>query len=173
MIELLRTRRTIRKYGKKKIDGNSVEIIKEAILRSPCARGNNTWTFVFVDSPDLLMKLSMSKEQGSDFIKDAALTIVVCADEKENDMWIENCCIAAITAQLTAHSLGLGSCWSQIRNRPQTETKPAEVYIQELLGIPKNLKVECMISIGYPDESKNPHSKGELEYSRIKYNSFK
>src|SRR5512135_530815 len=115
MIEILRFRRSIRKYIKKAIDGESLEIIKEALLRCPSSRGTNPWTFIFVDEADLLARLSKAKEHGSAFLKNAALAIVVCGDETRSDVWVEDCSIAAIVAQLTAHSLGLGSCWVQIR----------------------------------------------------------
>jgi nitroreductase len=63
---------------------------------------------------------------------------------------VEDCSIAAIVAHLTAHSLGLGSCWIQIRNRAHSIEKTAEKHVQELLGIPSDLRVESIISIGFP-----------------------
>jgi nitroreductase len=173
MIDLLRTRRSIRKYEKKKIDDKSIEILKEAVLRSPCARGISTWTFVFVENQDLISRLSVSRDQGSGFLKDSALAVVICGDESANDMWTENCCIAATILQLTAHSLGLGTCWCQIRNRQHTKEKTSESYLQDLLNIPVNLRVECVIGIGHAAESKEPRPKENLEYGRIKYNSYK
>ncbi len=172
MIDILRVRRSIRQYENKKIDDKTVELLKEAILRSPSGMGLNPWTFIFVDNPDLLKKLSMVKKQGSAFLKKAALGIVVCGDEKVSDIWPENCSIASIIVQLTAQSLGLGSCWIQIRNRPHSNEKSAEAYIQELLGIPENIKVECIVSIGYPAENKKSVPKNDLDYSKIKYNTF-
>ena len=54
MIDIFRTRRSIRKYEKKAIDRQSLEILKEAVLRAPSSRGINPWTFIFVDDPDVL-----------------------------------------------------------------------------------------------------------------------
>ena len=108
MIEILRSRRSIRKYEKRPIDERSLEILKEALLRCPSSRGINPWTFIFVDEVDLLAELSQAKEHGSGFLKNAALAIVVCGDESESDVWVEDCSIAAIVAHLTAHSLGSG-----------------------------------------------------------------
>ena len=126
MIEILRSRRSIRKYEKRPIDERSLETLKEALLRCPSSRGINPWTFIFVDEVDLLAGLSKAKEHGSGFLKNAALAIVVCGDESESDVWVEDCSIAAIVAHLTAHSLGLGSCWIQIRNRAHSTEKTAE-----------------------------------------------
>jgi hypothetical protein len=73
--------------------------------------------------------------------------IVVCADSNESDVWIEDCSIAAIIIQLTALSLGLGSCWAQIRNRQHDYEKTAEAYVKELLCLPEQMQVECILGI--------------------------
>ena len=137
MIETLRTRRSIRKYAKKPVDEGLVALLKEALLRCPSSRGINPWTFVFVDEAGVIDKLSRSKEHGSEFLKGAPLAIVVCGDETKSDVWVEDCSIASIVAHLTAHSLGLGSCWIQIRNRDHSAARTAEDYVQELLGAPE------------------------------------
>jgi nitroreductase len=172
MIDILRTRRSIRIYEKKAIDKNSLEILKEALLLCPSSRGINPWTFVFVDDAELLKQLAKAKEHGSSFLKDAALGIVVCGDETKSDVWVEDCSIASIVVQLTAHSLGIGSCWIQIRKRPHSQDTTAEEYIQKLLNIPKHFKVESIISIGYPAETKKPISQERLENNKIHYNQY-
>jgi nitroreductase len=172
MIDILRERRSIRKYEKRAIHKESLEILKEALLRCPTSRGINPWMFVFVDDPGLLELLAKAKEHGSSFLKDAALGIVVCGDETKSDVWVEDCSIASIVVQLTTQSLGLGSCWIQIRNRPHSQDRTAEKYIQETLGIPQHMKVESIISIGYPAESKKPIPLEKLEFEKIRYNKY-
>jgi nitroreductase len=172
MIDILRSRRSIRKYEKKAIGKQSLEIMKEALLRCPSSRGINPWTFIFVNEPDVLKQLAQVKEHGSNFLKDAALGIVICGDEMKSDTWVEDCSIASIVVQLVAQSLGLGSCWIHIRNRIHSKEKTAEEYVQGLLGIPKNLKVESIVSIGYPGETKRPIPIGQLDYGMIKYNRY-
>jgi len=41
-----------------------------------------------------------------------------------------------------------------------------------LLNIPSRLKVESMIAIGYPAESKSPHPKDELQYEKVHLNQY-
>ncbi len=173
MIEILRTRRSIRKYEKKAIDKEILEILKESLLRSPSSRGINPWTFIFVDDRELLHRLSRSKEHGSAFLKDAALGIVVCGDETKTDVWVEDCSIASIIAQLVAHSLGLGTCWIQIRNRFYSNELTSEKYIQETLNIPEYLRVECVISVGHPGETKKSISFENLEFGKIMNNGYR
>jgi nitroreductase len=172
MIELLRTRRSIRKYAQKPVDGKTMYVLIEALLRSPTSRNNKSWEFIVADDRELLSKLSKAREQGSRHLRDAPLGIVVCADSTKSDVWVEDCSIAAILVQMTAHALGLGSCWIQIRNRNHTETMSAEHYIQNLLGLPQHIKVECMVSIGYPNEIKNPIAESELDHNKVKHNHY-
>ena len=169
MIELLRKRRSIRKYKTNPIGQRSLDILIEALLRSPSSRNNKPWQFLVVDDRDLLGKLSKAKESGSDFLKDAPLGVVVCADSTKSDVWVEDCAIAAVLLQATAESLGLGSCWIQIRKRAHNSRTSAEEYIRELLDLPEEIKVASIISIGHPNESKSTIPASELDYHKIKY----
>ena len=168
MIELLRKRRSIRKFTSEIIAPETIQTIIEAALRAPSSRGINPWEFILVEDPRILLKLSKSKLHGAEFLKNAPLGIVVCADSTKSDVWIEDCSIAAIIIQLTALSLGLGSCWAQIRNRQHDNEKSAESYVQELLGLPEQLKVLSILGIGHPDEKKAPVPADKLQYEKIK-----
>lgn len=172
MIDLLRKRRSIRVYEDRKIESEKIEILKEALVRSPSSRSINPWEFIFVDEKELLQILSQAKEHGSEFLEDAALGIVVCGDEKRSDVWIEDCSIASILVQMVAQSIGLGSCWVQIRNRLHNKDTTSEEYVQKLLGIPKNMKVESIISLGYPAEKKIGVPKEKLPFKKIRMNGY-
>jgi nitroreductase len=172
VIDLLRTRRSIRKYERRPVDGQSISILQESLLRSPSSRGISPWTFIFVDDPDLIAGLARSKDAGSSFLAGAPLAVVVCGDETKSDVWVEDCSIVAVVAHLTAHSLGLGSCWIQIRNRFHSKEKTAEQHIQELLGIPSHVRVEAMVSIGYPAENPPPVPVERLPQGRIMTNGY-
>jgi hypothetical protein len=81
---------------------------------------------------------------------------VICGEETESDVWIEDCSIASIIPQLIGQTLGLGYCWIQIRRRLSGTGKSSEEYAKEVLSLPKSLRVESIIAFGYPDEVKNP-----------------
>ena len=172
MIELLRLRRSVRKFKKTTIEREKIELLIEALLRSPTSRNRKSWEFILVSDTNLLEKLSKSKQQGSDFLANALLGIVICGDEEKTDVWIEDCSIASIIVQLTAQSLGLGSCWIQIRNRKHNNFKSSEKYIQELLNISQNFRVESIIAIGYPAEQKSGIPASDLDRLKIHENFF-
>ena len=167
MLEILRKRRSIRRYKDRKIEGGKIELLKEAALRAPSSRGINPWRFVFVTDKATLQKLSKAKESGSGFLKGASLGVVICAVEGESDVWVEDCSIAAIILQLAGQSLDLGSCWIQIRKRMHSDSISSEDYIKQVLGLPENFLVESMIAFGYPDEEKEPIPREQLEYEKI------
>ena len=163
MIDLLRERRSIRKYEARDIEREKIDILKEALLRSPSSMNSKPWEFIFVDDKKLLAKLSQAKEHGAGFLKDASLGIAVCGDETVSDVWQEDCSIAAVIVQLAAQSIGLGSCWVQIRNRKHVQGMTSEEYVRGLLDLSENLRVECIISLGYPAEKKAGITNEQLE----------
>ncbi len=171
-LSLAQKRRSIRRYLKKPIESENIQRLIEAALRAPSSRGFNPWEFVVVTDRDLLEKLSKSKPHGASFLKDAALGIVVCADPEKCDVWIEDASIASIYIHLAAESMGLGSCWIQIRKRMHDRETSAEQYIRKLLNIPENFKIESMIAVGYPAEKKSGHPKEDLLYGKVHYNAF-
>ncbi len=167
MIEILRKRRSVRKFENRAVEPEKVELLKEAVLRSPSSRSFDPWEFVFVSDQSLLKKLSKSKPHGAEFLKGAALGIVVCAAETKSDVWVEDCAIASILAQLTAQSLGLGSCWIQIRKRSFEEETSSEAYIRGVLGMPDTLRVLSIIAVGYPAEQPEPIPRKQLKDGKI------
>ena len=171
-LELVQNRRSIRKYLDKPIPSQKVDSIVEALLRAPTSRGRNSWEFVVVNDPGLLENLSRSKPHGASFLKKAALGIVVCGNPQISDVWIEDASIASIFIHLAAAALDLGSCWIQIRERNHNDSQTAEAYIANVLNLPPHIKVDSIIAIGYPDESKSAHPGETLPYEKVSLNQY-
>jgi nitroreductase len=171
-LSLIQKRRSIRKYLEKHVETEKIDQLVEAALRSPSSRGFNPWEFIVVTDKSLLEKLSKAKPHGASFLKNAPLGIVVCADPEKCDVWVEDASIASIFIHLAAASLGLGSCWIQIRKRMYDQTITSHDYIRDILNIPKKLNVESIVAVGYPAEKKSPHRKDELEYQKVHYDVY-
>ena len=171
-LDLIRERRSIRRFLDRPVEAEKTDLLIAAALRSPSSRGFNPWEFVVVTRRALLERLSQAKAHGSSFLRNAPLGIVVCADPEKCDVWVEDASIASIFIHLAAQALGLGSCWIQIRERMHDETKSAEAYVAEVLNIPERLKVESMVAVGYPDEKKQPHGKEELQYDKVHVDQY-
>lgn len=168
MLDLLYKRRSIRKYKNIKVEEEKIEKLMEAALLSPSGRNKKPWNFIFVENKDYIEKLVASKETGAHFVKDAALVLVVLGDSELSDTWVEDTSIAITFIQLQAESLGLGSCWVQIRDRKTKDGISSEEFIKSLLKVETTNRVEALISIGYPDETKASYKKEDLDFSKIK-----
>lgn len=171
-LDLIKTRRSIRKFKSTPVEDEKIDLIIETALRSPSSRGFNPWRFVVVKNHHLIQKLSKAKPHGSAFLKNAPLAIVVCADPSVSDVWVEDTSIASILIHLAAHDLGLGSCWIQIRKREHTKNLTSDAFVKEVLEIPDNIVIESILAIGYPDEIKSPHSKDSLQSQKVYFDSW-
>ena len=149
-----------------------MDAILEAALRSPTGRGARPWAFVVVTDKALMQKLAVAKPMGGVFLKDAPAAVVVCGDPSASGLWIEDCSIAAVTMQYAAHDLGLGSRWAQMNGNNFDDKTTSTQYIAKLLGLPENLKVECIIALGYPGEQMVPYKKADLRYDKVSYNHY-
>jgi len=168
-LELLRKRRSIRQFTDQPVEKEKVDLLVEAALRSPSSRSLNPWQFVVVRDAGVIKDLARAKEHGSSFMEKAPLAIVVCADPKACDVWIEDCSIAALILHLAAADLGLGSCWIQIRKRVHDDRVSAEDYVKKLLRLPEDLVIEAIIAIGYAKEEKAGHPLSSLPYAQVRY----
>ena len=171
--DLIKSRRSIRKYTEQKIPSEIVKKITSAALMSPASKRRNPWEFIVVQDEEMLRQLSESREHGSQMLACAPLAIVVTADTTKSDIWIEDASIAAIIIQLQAEDLGLGSCWVQIYNREKEKNLSSEIYIKKLLNIPEQFSVLCIVSIGYKNEDRQPHDLEKLAYNKVHQEMFK
>src|SRR3972149_12298508 len=94
------------------------------------------------------------------FVEEAPAVIVVCADEKRASMGygirgrtlfcIQDTAAATQNILLTAHSLGLGSCWIGAFNEDEAK---------EALNAPEGIRPLAIIPVGYPKETPPPRSR--------------
>ncbi len=167
--EIVKKRRSVKKYTPQQVEQEKIDAIIEAALRAPSGKAARPCEFVVVKDKELLEKLSVAKPVGAEFVKGASVGIVVCADPSKSGLWVEDCAIAAVSMQYAAHSMGLGSRWSHMRGNNHNDSKSSRDYIAGLLGLPDNLDVECIIAIGYPGEEMVPYSKEDLDYGKVSY----
>jgi nitroreductase len=172
MIALLRHRRSIRKFTSLPVENDKVQSLAEALLRAPTSRNLQPCQFIMVNQPDLLQQLSTAKPHGAALIKGAPLAVVIAADPSISDVWIEDASIAAITVQYAAETLGLKSCWIQLRQRSHNDQKNASDFVRGLVNLPVGFEVPMLIAIGYPAEDKKGHPEETLAPEKIHFNSY-
>jgi nitroreductase len=172
MIDLFRTRRSVRRFLDKKVETEIIDELIKNILTAPSSRGLKSAELITITEKEILSTLSECRGVSSSFIKDAPLGIAIIADPNVSDVWTEDAAILAIFSQLAAHSLGLGSCWIQVRNRVTTGQESVEDYVKKALKIPDTYRVMCLIAIGYSAEEKAPHDEEKLKLDKVHKNQF-
>ncbi len=170
--DLAQLRRSHRQFTDEEIDGEAVKLILRAALMSPTSKGQRGWQFVVVDDKTDIEKLSDAKAMGGQFLKGAPLCIVVLGDPLENDCWVEDGSIAAISMQYQAEDLGLGSCWVQMRGRGLADGTSADTVIRGILDIPENLSVLCVLGIGHKAAERKPQNEEKLKWENVHINKY-
>lgn len=165
--QLLLERHSIRKYTEQPISGDDVRLILEAALLAPTSKNARSWQFVVVEDAAVLERLSECKPQYQTSIKGARFAVVVTASPTKSDAFIEDASVAAILMQLQAADLGIGSCWVQVRGRQDGMGEPSEDVVRNTLGIPHDMVVECIMTFGYPAETRRPVDPSKLLWEKV------
>jgi len=170
--DLVQLRRSHRKFTGEEIDAEDVKMILRAALMSPTSKGQRAWHFVVVDDPTDIEKLADAKELGSQFLKGAPLAVVILGDPLQNDCWVEDASIAAISMQYQAEDLGLGSCWIQMRGRGLSDGTSADTVIRGVLDIPENMHVLCVVAFGHKADERKPQNEDKLKWENVHLGKF-
>lgn len=172
LIDIITERRSTRKFTDQPIEQEKLDLILKAALMAPSSKRCTPWHFVVVEDANDLQTISESRQMGSAFVSGAKMAIVVLAEEEKSDVWVEDASIAASYIQLMAESLGIGSCWVQVRNRKKNDEETTEDVLKKLLNIPDGLRAECVIALGHKGEEKAPFDQSKLKLDRIHRGKF-
>jgi nitroreductase len=157
VLEAIKGRRSIRKYKEKKVPQRIIDDIIECGMNAPSSCNTQPWAFVVVKDKDKLEKLSKISKYSS-FVSNAPLCIVVCLTNEEKSFSpnkYHSVACAVENMLLAIHAYGLGSCWTFVKDFDEVEV---EQKAREILDIPKNVEVICMLPIGYPDQTPSQKS---------------
>ncbi len=142
-IEVLRKRRSIRKYLKEPVSKADIETIVDCGRLAATARNEQPWEFIAVTDAKMRKTLADITEYGK-FIADSPVCICVfCRDTK---YYIEDGAAATENILLAARALGLGTCWVA------GDKKPYADKVAKTLGVPAGYKLMSFISLGYCED---------------------
>jgi nitroreductase len=167
--DLAQMRRSHRKFTEEAVSKDDIKLILRSALMSPTSKGQRNWQFVVVEDKEKIAALSTAKDLGGQFLATAPVCIAVFGDASENDCWVEDGSIAAISMQYQAEDLGLGSCWAQMRARGLKDGTPADVSIQKILSIPENLSCLCILGIGHKADERKPQNEDKLKWENVSW----
>lgn len=171
--ELLLQRHSIRRYTDEPIDAEDVKTILEAGLLAPTSKNARSWDFVVVDNPEVLRRLEHLKPSYATSLSTAPLAVVVTVSPEKSEAYIEDATCAAMFMHLQAADLGLGSCWIQVRGRDTADNEPSENYVRDMLGIPYDMVVECIMTFGHSAETRKPVDPAKLKWEKVHIGTWK
>lgn len=165
--ELVKSRRSVRRYTKEKIDRAALKRILHVAQYAPSSYGNHTTEFVVVEDKEMLKKLAACKRIGAPSVAQSAATIVVITDTTaaEGELWVEDASVSATYLLLAAEAEGLGACWNQIHLR-RGQKYSASDEIKALLDIPDRFEVLCYIALGHKIADMPAHNDSELDFDK-------
>lgn len=158
MLELIKARRSIRKYTQEPVSEEHVQALLEAAMAAPSANNRQPWEFVVVQDAELRRQLAATHPWAY-MAADAPVVFVVLGDAQRSDHWVEDTSAATQNLLLAATALGLGGVWVGIYPRAEREE-----HVRKVLGIPGSKRVLCILPVGHPAEHKPPRT----QYDRAK-----
>ena len=164
MLELIKKRRSIRKFTNAPVSDADIQTLLEAAMAAPSANDLRPWEFVVVRRPELRRRLADMK-QWSYMAADAPVVFVVCGHEQSSAHWVEDASAATENLLLAAVALDLGGVWVAVY-----PDQPREQYAREALGIPAELRVLCMVPVGHPAESRRADTK--YDAAKVHYDGY-
>ena len=140
VLEVIKGRRSIRQYKDQPIPEEVLTTVLEAARLAPSAGNMQEYKFIVVRD-DKTRKELVPACNNQSFVGEAPCIIVGCALNPKRRYAFVDVAIAMDHMTLVAHSLGLGTCWIGAFS---------EDKVKELLGIPGEVSVVCLLPIGYP-----------------------
>lgn len=158
LLELIRSRCSIRTFSDKPVEDEKIAQILEAARWAPTGGNKQPWRFLVVRDKKKQEQFDSHFKQP--WIINAPVIIIVIAapfdtwekyDELDH-MYVQDVATATQNILLMTHSLGLGAVWVGTFSRKE---------IRKVMNIPKEFLIQGLVSIGYYDKNAFTEYHGE------------
>ncbi|MGQ9622336.1 MAG: nitroreductase family protein [Candidatus Caldatribacteriaceae bacterium] len=147
-LEVLRTRRSVRRFRPQAVEREKIEAVVDCARLAPSANNLQPWEFVVVTDQRKREDIAKLTDYGK-FIREAPVLLAVfCKDTK---YYLEDGCAATENILLAAWALGLGSCWVAGDKKPYAEE------VRRSLGVPEGYHLVGLVAVGYPVDVSKGH----------------
>ena len=159
VIKVIKERRSVRAYLDRPVERDKIQRLLEAARLAPSASNRQEWRFVVVTDRERRAALADAAADQA-FVAQAPVVVAACAEHDGHMMRCGQLCypidvaIAIDHMTLQAVAEGLGTCWIGAFY---------EDAVKELLGIPKEIRVVELLTVGYPAEPPRRLSRLPLE----------
>ena len=155
-LDLVRTRRSVRRYKSDPVPREKLEYVLEAARLAPSWGNRQCWRFIVV-TDEAKRRAITTREWAAE----APVVIVGCAhphlsgSKFSQQYYMLDMGIAMEHLILAAAEQGLGTCW--IGGQFDEEA------VKQALGIPEGARVVALTPIGYPAETPGPKGRKATE----------
>ncbi len=148
MIDLILTRRSIRKFKTRAVEEDKLEAILKCAAFAPTAKNTKAWKFVVTTDRSIIDKVIAAHPYSSP-LKTAPVMIAVCMDYEKVLPGYAPVDASAATENilLAAHAQDLAACWLGVY--PNADRIDA---LKQILDLEDNLDVINLVALGYADE---------------------
>lgn len=159
VLEAIKGRRSIRRFKNSPLPSSLLSALEDSLLEAPSAGNLQSRRFYFVFRGETGGQIARAADH-QDFIQDAPLAVVCCANMKLASHYGERgrtlYCLQDVAASienlmLVAYSFGLGTVWVGAFD---------ETEVSKILSLPDYIRPVAIVPVGYPDE--NPPSPGRV-----------
>ena len=177
VLQAISSRRSHRAYKPNQLPEDTLSAILRAGLESPSARNRQPWHFSVVQDKELIQKVhdeaaNVVDKDYSPLFTDPnfqifyhAPTVVFIFGEKDFSWTQVDCGIAVENMALAAEGLGIGSV---ILGFPEWAFKGEKADgMRKRLNCPEGYDFVIALSLGYAEDTKEPHDLREEKISRI------
>lgn len=153
--ELVRNRRSVRKFSGEHIPDETIEKILDAAAYAPSSWGGHPVEFIVIRDKKTMAELARCKAMGAGPLAHGDAAIVPIIDKRNLELWVEDAAVASTYLLLAAEYYGVGACWIHMKDR-QGHTRMAEDDIRALLGIPEYYGILNAVSLGVKAQPTSP-----------------
>jgi len=168
-VEIVKTRRSIRKYEDRKVPPETLTAILEAARWSPSWANTQCWEIVVVHDPGVKQRLQATLppkgNPAAGAMVQAPVVLALCgrlkssgyykdqATTKFGDWFMFDLGIACQTICLTAHALGLGTVVVGLFDHARAKA---------VLNVPEGYELVAMIPLGFPAKISSAPNRREM-----------
>ena len=172
VLEAIRGRRSVSRFGQGEITEEQLEAILEAGRWAPSFANSQPWTFIVVRDAKMKAALADAADRvtvARRGVAEAPVVVAVIVDpSRDPEHFVEAGACAAQNMSLAAHSLGLATFWVGAFSASPSKGS-AEELLKVVLGVPRQQRVIALLPIGVA--AMQPHKDRRKLEDIVRYES--